>query len=397
MNATRMAKGSIAVLAAGFVVLFIGGGARFAIGLTLKPMVEDLGWNRSTLGLAVAVFMGLSALFMFVSGRLSDRFAIKLILGAGLVLSGVGIAAMGLISQPWHALVLYGGVFAVGTGLASLTPVAVMVTRWFTARAGLANAVATSGMAAGQLVMIALMAFLLTQLGWRWVYGITGLVMLALSPVVLLWIRQDDLSDDTRPIEHDQGLSVAEAARTPRFWFLNALFAICGFQDFFVTTHVVAFAQDNGVGQLLAGNLLAAMGFTSLLGVILAGLWSDKSGPVPATVICFVVRMAAFALVMVNRDAVSIAIFALAFGFTFLMTAPLTVIFARDGFGFKHLGALSGLITMVHHTAGGMGAFLGAVLFDLHGNYALTFLIMLILSAVAVGLSICLTTPKSSA
>jgi hypothetical protein len=35
------------ILAAGFVVLFVGGGARFAIGLTFKPMVDDLGWPRA--------------------------------------------------------------------------------------------------------------------------------------------------------------------------------------------------------------------------------------------------------------------------------------------------------------------------------------------------------------
>ena len=43
------------VLAAGFFVLFIGGGARFAVGLTLKPIVDDFGWGRSDLGLAVAL------------------------------------------------------------------------------------------------------------------------------------------------------------------------------------------------------------------------------------------------------------------------------------------------------------------------------------------------------
>ena len=58
------------VLAAGFVILFIGGGARFAIGLTLKPMVEELGWLRGDLGLAVAVFQVVSAIFMFVAGKM---------------------------------------------------------------------------------------------------------------------------------------------------------------------------------------------------------------------------------------------------------------------------------------------------------------------------------------
>ena len=37
------------ILAAGFLVLFIGGGARFAIGLTLKPIAEELGVGRATL------------------------------------------------------------------------------------------------------------------------------------------------------------------------------------------------------------------------------------------------------------------------------------------------------------------------------------------------------------
>ena len=39
----------------------------------------------------------------------------------------------------------------------------------------------------------------------------------------------------------------------------------------------------------------------------------------------FVLRIAAFALIMVDQSPVSIAVFALVFGFTFLMTAPLLV------------------------------------------------------------------------
>ena len=35
--------------------------ARFAVGLTLKPIVDDSGWARSELGLAVALFLVVSA------------------------------------------------------------------------------------------------------------------------------------------------------------------------------------------------------------------------------------------------------------------------------------------------------------------------------------------------
>lgn len=63
-------------LLAGFLVLFVGGGARFAIGLTLKPIVEHFNWDRSDVGLAVAAFQVVSAVAMFVAGPLPCLFVI---------------------------------------------------------------------------------------------------------------------------------------------------------------------------------------------------------------------------------------------------------------------------------------------------------------------------------
>ena len=74
-------------------------------------------------------------------------------------------------------------------------------------------------------------------------------------------------------------MSVVAALRTPKLWMLLAIYAICGLDDFFVATHVVAFAQDRGVDALFAGNLLALMGLTALLGVLATGVISDRFGP----------------------------------------------------------------------------------------------------------------------
>ena len=53
------------ILISGFLVLFIGGGARFAVGLALRPIVDEFGWPRGALGAAVAVFQFVSAIAMF--------------------------------------------------------------------------------------------------------------------------------------------------------------------------------------------------------------------------------------------------------------------------------------------------------------------------------------------
>ena len=373
---------SVAILSVGFLVLFVGGGSRFAIGLTLKPMAEDLGWTRSTLGLAVAVFLIVSATCMFFSGRLIDRFSARAVLGGGLLVGAIGIGAMYLVAAPWQAFVLYGGIFAIGNGIASITPVSVMVSRRFPGRIGLANALATTGIGIGQLIIIASLAAVLVDIGWRSVFLWLGLANLVLVPVVIMAIAGRDAPTAASPAPIT-GDGLATAARTRRFWLLIAVYAICGFQDFFVATHVVAFAQDRGVDALFAGNLLAFMGLTGVLGVLAAGLWNDRSGPVWATLACFLLRIAVFSLIIVNQDTLSVAAFALLFGITFWMTAPLTVIFARDAFGMKHLGTVSGIIVMVHHMCGGIGAYVGAALFDASGSYDTAFVLMLVLSIVA--------------
>ena len=376
------------VLAAAFCVLFIGGGARFAIGLTLKSVVEEFGWGRRELGAAVALFQVVSAVCMYVAGRLTDRMSPRLVLGGGLAIAGVGIGLMSAMAAPWHALVLFGVVFAIGNGAASIIPVGVMVTRAFPRRTGLANAVVSSGMSVGQLVVIFALAMVLVAIGWRSVFFWLGIAHLVLVPLLLVAIPAPRSGGGAPPAASPAGLEVRQAAGTRQFWLLLGVYAACGLDDFFVSTHVVAFAQDRGLDAFHAGNLLALMGLTALVGVMVSGVWSDRSGPVWPTAASFVARLAVFGLILADQSTISVAIFALVFGATFLVTAPLTVIFVVQSFGVKNLGALSGLIIMVHHMFGGLGAYLGAAAFDRLGGYDLVFVVMLCSNVLALALTL---------
>ena len=379
-------------LAAGFLVLLVGGGARFAIGLTFKPIVEEFDWARGELGLAVALYMVVSAFATFFAGRLADRLSPRALLTGGTILGGIGIALMSLISQPWHALLLYGVVFAIGNGAASLVIVGVVVMRAYPGRAGIANAVAISGMSVGQLLMMAILAPVMVQAGWRHVFVWIGIAHLVLLPLMLgLPGREAPTRAGEAPRE---GLSLREAARTPRFWLLLLIYAICGLDDFFVTTHVVAMAQDSGLDPLFSGHLLALMGLTGLAGVIAAGIESDRVGPIRPTAAVFIARLLVFGWIAFDQSLLSITIFALVFGSTFLVTAPLTVVFVRENFGTKNLGALAGVITMVHQISGGLGAYAGASIHDATGTYDLAFIVALIWTTAALVFTFMLRRPR---
>ncbi len=376
----------LAILAVAFAVLFVGGGTRFAIGLVLKPIAEDFGWDRSVIGAAVAIFMLTTAVAMVVVGRLADRFAVSWILAGGLVLSACGIAAMAEITKPWQVLVLYGIVFSAGNGAVSIIPVGVMIMRRFPQRAASANGIAISGMGLGQLVIISGMTAVLAAAGWRPVFLGLGAITLILVPF-LIWNGSKEQRGPPKPQpDSSAALPFMEILRRPVFWILLAIYAICGAQDFFVSTHVVAFASDHGADPLLAGNLLAFMGLAGLIGVVATGFWSDFSGPLAPLAASFVLRILLFGGILLVQDPLTIAIFALLFGITFWMSAVLLVVLVRDAFGTRHLGTVSGLITSVHHICGGISAFSGATVFDIEQSYDPVFLTLGIAAALSVGL-----------
>ena len=391
------------ILTAGFAILFFNGGSRSALGLMLKPMADDLGWTRSVLSLGITEYMLVSALAMPFVGRLADRYDLRWIAGTGVVVSGIGIGLMSVVSAPWQLFLVYGVVFALGNAAISNPIVSVMIVRWFPQRRGMANSVAVSGNAMGQLVIVGLLAQSLARFDWRPSYAALGVANLAiLAPIVLLAVRsapRQPLGEQTA-LQRESGDNVpgtvatspAETVTQPeqprllvsgQLWLLGGIYAICGFQDFFVATHVVAFALDIGIATVLAGNLLALMGLMGLLGVLAAGFLADRMGPGRPTLLCFVMRIGIFTLVVWSQAHPAVMVFALLYGFTFLMTAPLTVIFSGNIFGSARLGRVSGTISGIHQISGGLGALVGALSFDIWGSYDRAFLLMLALSVVA--------------
>lgn len=391
---------SWAILAVGFSILFFSGGSRFAFGLMLKPMSEELDVSRSTLSLAVTMFMVVSALAMPFVGRLVDRWSLRGTIAIGAVIGAAGLALMGQVQSSWQVFLVYGVVYALGNSGTSIAPVVVMVSQWFVERRGFATSVAVSGNAIGQLVIVAALASALAAIGWQASYTVLAVVNAAiLLPLILLVVRpgpplENAAASATSGSEAaPQPLTLRQALASRPFLLLVAIYTICGFQDFFVATHIVAFAQDQGVGDVLAGNLLAWMGVMGLLGVLLAGVMADAVGASRPTALCFLMRIGIFALIIPLQSTPAILAFGLLYGFTFLITAPLTVVFLGNIYGPNRLGTLTGTVSMIHQIMGGLGALTGGWIFDQTGSYNAAFILMLSLSLAATVLTLAVREP----
>jgi predicted MFS family arabinose efflux permease len=231
-----------------------------------------------------------------------------------------------------------------------------------------------------------------------------GVLCLVVNVVLVLWIIRGDPKDlGEIPYGHEEpagpegpaagsaatapqprSLNLREAMRTGSFWLFSVAMFVCGAGDFLLTTHLVPMATDHGVPTSTAVAMLAWFGLMSLGGILLAGPLSDRIGDKAPIASAFALRVVLFLLVMRYQNTAAFWALSLGFGFTFLVTAPLTTTLMGRMYGFANIGLLGGFITTVHHVGGGLWAYLGGAVYDATGGYGLAMGVSAAVSAVAL-------------
>jgi sugar phosphate permease len=173
----------------------------FTFGVFLKPIMADMGWQRSTASFALSVGGVCSALTVPVLGLMMDRWSIRRVALPGLVLYAFFMCLLGLSPA---SLLMFTLLFALAEAASSIqTPIgyAKAIAAWFDRRRGLALGIAMSGVGLGGFVMPQLAQALIDRVGWRGAYPILGLLTLLIAfPAVALWIREPQPGEGERRV-----------------------------------------------------------------------------------------------------------------------------------------------------------------------------------------------------
>jgi len=393
------------VLASSFIILFFNSGARVSFGVMFKPMIAEFGWNRSSLSLAFFLNMTFYALSLTIAGRFYDRYGPKWVIIISTIFLSAGFTLISLVDSLWQLFVYYGILAAIGLGGTSVTLIAALMSKWFEKWRGLAISLALSGNSLGQFALVPLFTIFTLRYGWRTAYFCIALIMFVVNIILALLVVKGDPEDlgirpfgdgektnreeaQTPLVESSQDLDLREAMRTRSFWLFLIVMFVCGSGDFLVSIHLIPFVTDYGISPITAGNMLAWFGLMSLAGIMIAGPASDLIGNKIPIALTFLLRVLLFLLIIKYQNLASFYIFAFGFGFTYLITAPLTPALIGRLYGISHIGLISGLITTVHHLGGGFWAYMGGLIFDQTGGYQLAFILSAMMAVVAVFCSI---------
>jgi MFS family permease len=319
-----------------------------------------------------------------VSGPLADRFGSRRLAVAGMLLTGLGLAAASAARSLPEVYAAYGLGVGLGVGCAYV-PAIGAVQRWFVRRRGFASGLAVSGIGVGTLLMPPLASLLIEILGWRGAYLALGSLAAAICGGLALLIENDPrdrgLGPDgappqsgARPVRRE-GASVREAVRSPRFIGLYVSCLICSFGVFVPFVHLVPYARDHGVAPSSAVLLLGVIGVGSTAGRFILGSLADRMGRQSSLLLMFTGMALALASWAISLGIWSLAAFAFVYGVFYGGWVAVLPAVVMDYFGGRNVSSIIGIL----YTSVAFGTLIGpsaaGFAFDLTNSYTLPIMV----------------------
>ena len=379
------------------------------VGVFLRPMVDDLGWQVWQFTLATSLAAVTGALSGIVAGEVVDRHGPRPLMLLGAAVTMVCFLGMSIQSDLWIFVALYAIAGFAGWNLFGSLVVNATVSKWFIARRGWALAIGSIGVSLAGMISPVTVTFIVDTWDWRVGYvALAVFVMLAIVPVAFV-MRRTPEDYGLRP-DGDRGDGAVQAAQTPSgvephsltrsqalrtsgFWLLTFGFALNYTAMTAILIHAIPFATEAGFSRAIAASALAVNGLGNLSSKAFWGYGLQRFDPRLLAGSAYTISSTGVALMIVagatGQSAVLFPGFFL-YGFGFGGTIPLSEFLWARYFGRRHIGAIRGIGNPIAIVGTGVGPILAGAWFDLSGDYNPAFIATIAVymtAAVVIGIS----------
>ncbi|MEU8329430.1 MFS transporter [Micromonospora sp. NPDC048839] len=295
----RASAGAVVTTVACVLPVFLLGGLAVQMG-------ADLGFSPAGLGLAVAVYFGVSALTSVPSGRLVERYGPALVARCGIVLAAGSMLAVAALARSYPTLVGLLALSAAANALGQLASNAALAQHVPARRQGLSFGVKQAAIPASTLLAgAAVPAFALT-VGWRWAFVAAAVAALTTLPAV------------PRPLPGPaRRAGAARAGRaTVALVVIGAAATLAAAAANTLGTFLVDSAAARGLSPGIAGLTLTLGGTVCMVARVAAGWFADRrdTGHVALIAAMLVVGAAGLALLAATGSVPLVAGVVLGFG-----------------------------------------------------------------------------------
>ena len=377
---TRYFYGWNVVGATFIMALFTFGLGFYGLTVYVATLQRLHGWSASAVSAPVTVYYVAGALLTAVIGEVYERLGPRLVVIPASVAMAAGIAALGLVTQPWHLYPVF-LVMAVGWGSMSGAAINIILAPWWERRRGLAVSIAFNGATLGGVIVAPALIPLIAVLGFTRALVTAALVCFAVVIAVAAGVMRrgpDALGvgpDGDGPRSTggtarapDERRWRRDALRTWRFWSVSAPFALGLAAQVGVLTHLVALVTPT-LGTAGAARAVSTTTAAAVIGRLLTGFVVDRLNRRVVSSATLVIQIIGLTVLAWAPSATAVyggcALFGLGVGnLTTLPGLILAVEWPRERFS-----ALVGLVVGINQFTFAFGPSLVGVLRDRAGAY----------------------------
>ena len=373
------------------LVMMAGLGVGFyGLAVFLKPLQDAHGWSNTAVSGATGAYFVISGVATALVGPHVDRRGPIPFLVAGLILTALATALVGLVDTLWQLYLVY-ALLALGFGLAGGVSMNAIMTRWFVRRRAQAMSISATGISVAGVVLPPLGAVLIAAGGLELTAPIFGLVIALSVPIVVLVMVWDPSQMGLRPDGHEpppddtteaaalsdlvqrRRWSIREVTRTVPFWAVVIAFTLVLMSQTGFLIHQIAFLEERMGSRTAASLALSTAAFGSIVARLVVGTFADRLNKRRLTAGLFVLQgTAALLLTFIENDATTY-LFTLLFGFTFGNVYMMQSLLVGEIFGLVSFGTVFGLVSFAGQTSSGLGPLLVGLLEDSTGSYTIPF------------------------
>ncbi|MGC9393318.1 MAG: MFS transporter [Anaerolineae bacterium] len=369
-------------------------GQTYSVSIFIEHFIADLGINRSTVS-TLYMLGTLTASFAMPSvGRQLDQRGPRAMVVVIAALFALACVYMGFVQ---NAVMLgIGFLFIRMLGQGSLCIVSGnILNQWWVRRRGLILGIAGVVVAVvGNGIFPRLIHALIEQFGWRASYQLLGLaIALVMLPVGWLFFRRrpEDyglLPDGAKssPAEPATGAahfveenwSSREAVRTTAFWIIGLGLGSISMLGTGLQFHMVSIFEDSGLSAEYAASAFMFVAITVAIVRIISGVLVDR---IAARFLLFAALIGqTTSLLMAPRLGLSTAwVYGIVLGATSSLQMTVSTIIWAKYFGRQHLGAITGVASMIGVAGSSLGPMPMGIARDLFGSYTLALTVLAVL------------------
>jgi len=403
------------IVAAGVILALFGyGGWFYSFGTLFNPISTEFGWSRATTSVAFSLSRLEGGVEGLITGPLVDKFGPRFLVRIGWTMTALGFFLMYYINSLWLFLVSYSLLLSLGMNAGLYVPLQTSVAKWFSEKRGLALGFLTAGGALGGSILVPVVAWVITDYGWR-----TAVIILAIAAFVLGWglsfvlkphgpehygLRMDGKKEEpakevsTSATVHGghvsakdtgawEGLTLKEAMKTQAFWLLVVAFTFSHTALSAIVVHEIPFIEDMGISKVLAATALGATTLMSAPGRLFGGWLADRWNIKYLYVIASIIQAAGLFIFSRATNMAWVWLFVVIYGLSFGLRVPLEPAMRAKFFGRKAFGAIMGYLNAFAVLGSFAGPYFAGWVFDTTGSYVtafVTFAAMMVVAGIVV-------------